>query len=72
MSEGVKTMLSSGIHVAVFAAAEIVFMKAHKQVGSSELEGDSWSEREETKECLECVYDDCSQKLALQWESIKT
>ena len=45
VSEDIETVLSSAIHVALFSAAETVDMKAHKQVGSSQLERCSRSER---------------------------
>lgn len=66
MNEEAETVLSSVIHMALFATAETFCVKAHKQVGSSQLEEDSQSEGEENKERLVCVYEGCSQKLALQ------
>lgn len=46
MSEEVETMLSSAIRAAPFATAKTVGVKAHKQVGISQLEEESRRERE--------------------------
>lgn len=45
VSEEAETMLSRAIRAAQFVTAETVYMKAHKQVGSSQLEGDFRSDR---------------------------